>query len=84
VRRELVHYPDGSLTLTDEDGEVEWSSDDDDAFLEEFDAFIDTDDMDAVIEYLEDEGYLEDGEQIDIVAPDEQGDEVPGEGVSLH
>lgn len=84
MNKELVCYWDGSVALTDEAGEILWSSDDDDAFLEEFDASVDADDIEGVIEYLEDEGYLEHGEKIDVVAANEDGDDEPGEGEWLH
>jgi hypothetical protein len=83
AKKELVCYWDGSVALTDEAGELLWSSDDDDDFLEEFDASVETDDIEDVLEYLEDEGYLDHGEPVDVVAANEDGEE-PGEGESLH
>lgn len=62
---EFVRYEDGSCALL-EDDELVWSSDSDDEFLEEFDAVIDPEEIDEVIEYLEDEGYLDEGETLDI------------------
>lgn len=68
---EFTRYRDGTCALRDGD-ELLWSSDNDDDFLEEFDAHIDSDDIEDVIEYLEDSGYL-DSEEVDVVDEDEPG-----------
>lgn len=68
----FTRYKDGSCAL-DDGGELLWSSDSDDDFLEEFDARIDGEEIEDVIEYLTDAGYLEDGDEVDIVDEDEPG-----------
>jgi hypothetical protein len=69
----FVRYQDGSCALLDEHGVVQWSSDNDDEFLREFDAHIDSADIDDVIDYLMDAGYLDDEGEIDIEDEDDDG-----------
>jgi hypothetical protein len=66
VSRIFVRYEDGSCALMDAGGDLEWSSDNDDEFLEEFDATISSDEIEDVLGYLADNEYLEDGEEVDI------------------
>ena len=70
---ELVIDDAGSVTLTC-GGEVMWTSDADDEFPESFpDGCIDFDDTDQcaeVIEWLIGQGYLEEGDAVDIVEDD--------------
>jgi hypothetical protein len=66
MSRVFVRYEDGSCALTDEDGDLEWSSDSDDEFLEEFDATVSSDEIEEVLGYLVEAGYLEDGEDVGI------------------
>ena len=76
---ELTIMADGSAMLADEDGALCWSSDSDDAFLEEFAIPVDPDDADEICEYLEDEGYVEPDDDIDIVVDGDDVDTVNGE-----
>lgn len=71
---EFVRFIDGRCALTDDDGNTLWSSDNDEEFLEEFDAAIDPDEIDDVLDYLEDAGYLDDADAVDIVDEGETGD----------
>lgn len=67
---EFTLHADGSCSLS-EDGELVWSSDDDDEFLEEFDATIDPEEIDEVVEWLEDNDYLSEDDALDIVYEDD-------------
>lgn len=69
---EFTRYEDGRCCLTDEDGDMLWSSDNDDDFQEEFGETIDSEDVDGVLEYLEDAGYLTDGDTVDVVDEDDE------------
>lgn len=64
--KEFTLYKDGRCCLTD-DGNVKWSSDNDDTFQEEFGDTIDPEDIDDVLQYLLDSEYLEDNESLDVV-----------------
>jgi hypothetical protein len=66
VKYEFVLYGDSSAALT-LDGEVMWSSDNDEEFLAEFDEVITSDEIDGVIDWLEGEGYIPPGVEVDIV-----------------
>lgn len=67
MNKELTLYEDGRAVLTDDGGELAWSSDNDDAFQQEFGETIDPDDVEAVLDFLDDEGYLDEGETVDVV-----------------
>jgi hypothetical protein len=69
---EFVRYADGSCCLTDEAGEMLWSSDNDDDFQEEFGESIDGEEIDDVLAYLDEAGYMDEDESIDVV---DEGDE---------
>ena len=69
---EFIRYEDGTCALLDDD-ELLWSSDNDDEFLEEFDATIDSADIDEVLEYLEDAEYIEPDDSVDIVDEADNG-----------
>lgn len=60
----LVFTVEGQVLL-EEDGELVWASDDDDDFAVEFqDEFLDADaDAKRVLEYLEEEGLVEEDEK---------------------
>lgn len=82
---ELIFDETGRVQLKGGDG-IEWSSDDDDQFAEEFDDdFFDGDHADDIIDYLIENGYLEGEEEIDIVEIDleESDDGEPIEGEFL-
>jgi hypothetical protein len=68
---EFIRYADGRCALL-EDGELQWSADNDDEFLEEFDALIEPEEVDEVLEYLEEAGYIEPDESVDVT---DEGDE---------
>lgn len=85
--KEFTLRPDGSCVLSD-DGDVIWSSDNDDDFQAEFGECIDPEDIDEVLEYLTDIGALYRNDPIDIIdeTPDDD-DETPdddGESEELH
>lgn len=67
MSKELTLYEDGRVVLTSDGGELVWSSDNDDAFQKEFGETIDPDEVEAVLDFLDDEGYLEEGETVDVV-----------------
>lgn len=69
--KELTRYTDGRAVL-DDDGDVLWSSDNDDAFQSEFGETIDPEDLDDVVQYLLDAEYLEENESLDIVDEDDE------------
>jgi hypothetical protein len=71
--KELTVYAAGTAVLTDAAGDLLWSSDADEDFLAEFDAFVTVDDADDVADYLEDAGYIDEGEAVDIVESDDDG-----------
>lgn len=81
---ELVFTASGSVELIDTNtDEVTWSSDDDDAFAEEFDDYLDGEDAENVIEYLDENDYLDASEDIiDVVEEDleDENSDEPIEG----
>lgn len=64
----LILTPHGTATLVEGEREkIVWSSDDDDTFLSEFGGdFINEDDADEIIEYLLDQGVINDREADDL------------------
>lgn len=72
MKYELVIYAGGTAILADHKGNTVWTSDDDEDFMEEFDA-VTFDDADAIAEYLEDSGYLPEDCPLDIVESDDTG-----------
>jgi hypothetical protein len=78
---ELLIMGDGSAMLTD-DGALCWSSDADDTFLEEFELPVNPDDADDLLEYLEDEGYIEPGDDVNVIVDDDDVDTVNGEALN--
>lgn len=71
---ELCIYDTGTAVLTDERGEVVWSSDDDDEFAQEFEDVLTFEDGDAIAEWLEEHGHLPDDVDLDIVESDDDGE----------
>lgn len=69
---EFTRYKDGTCALSDGD-ELLWSSDADDDYMEEFDAQIDSEDIDDVLSWLQDEGYIAPDESVDIVDESDAG-----------
>ncbi len=67
---EFTRYRDGTCAITDGQ-ELLWSSDGDDEFLEEFDATIDSEDIDDVLDWLQDNGYVSPDGSADIVEEDD-------------
>lgn len=62
----LVFTQEGKALL-EEDDELVWSSDDDDDFAEEFGTeILDSDDAEEILNYLADEGILEEDEKADV------------------
>lgn len=91
---EFTRYKDGTCALADGD-ELLWSSDGDDEFIEEFDAEIDSEDISDVLDWLEDAGYMDDSDAVDIVDESDEDtasvddepyhdDEDEGEGAWRH
>jgi hypothetical protein len=72
---EFIRYEDGTCALMDGD-ELLWSSDNDDEYLGEFDASIDSDDIDDVLAWLEENEYIEPDETIDITDEGVEGAEL--------
>lgn len=73
IEYELVIYPAGSAVLTC-GGDVTWSSDDDDDFAEAFpDTLIEFEDqaqIDSVIDYLVEQGYVPPNTDVEVVEDD--------------
>ena len=49
----------GTLELTNNDGDTLWTSDNDDSFTEAFDDIVEESELDAVGDWLDENGYLE-------------------------
>lgn len=71
---EFILRDDGSCQLV-RDGVTQWSSDDDADFLAEFDARIESEDIDEVLDWLEEAGQLDPDESLDIVDESAGGDD---------
>jgi len=77
----LLFHKDGTVELLDRDIESGdesriWSSDADDDFREEFpDESLDPDDSEKVLEYLQDEDFLDSDELAAVVVESESDDE---------
>lgn len=72
MKYDLVIYSTGSAALTNAAGEVLWTSDADDKLGDQFDDFLDESDADALADYLEDAGYIEEGCDVDIVIDNDE------------
>jgi hypothetical protein len=77
---ELLFHPQGTVELLDAEGESVWCSDADDDFADEFEGdFFDGEDAEEILEYLDDNGYVDlDEDDIDITEndlEDESGDD---------
>jgi hypothetical protein len=71
---EFILSETGSASLT-QGGELMWSSDNDDDFWEEFgEEVLTTEDIDEVLEWLEDEGYLPPRVEVNVI-DETDGDE---------
>lgn len=78
---ELTIYYGGTAILTDDNGDPVWNSDSDKEFIEEFDDTVSIEDADEVVEYLEDEGYIPDGVECNVVESSRSGlDDDDGDG----
>ena len=77
---ELTFYDDGTAILTDAAGELVWASDADEEWLETADEQFLTlaEDKDDVLEFLEDAGYIDPGEKVEVTQEDddEESDDV--------
>jgi hypothetical protein len=73
MKHELTIYDGGTAILTDARGVPVWHSDSDDDFVEEFGELVTFEDGDDVAQYLEDSGYLDDDDELDIVEADDTG-----------
>lgn len=69
---ELIFHPQGTVELLDSEGDSAWTSDADDDFADEFEGdFFDDSDADEILEYLDDQGYVDlDEDDIDIIEND--------------
>ena len=73
---ELVFTDEGKAELFEGDDPV-WHSDADDDFRDEFeDDFLTADDAEEVLEFLVDEGYLQEDELPRVIVSQEDADEV--------
>lgn len=76
---ELTFYDDGTAILTDAAGDVVWASDADEDWLETgAEPFLTlAEDKDDVLEFLEDAGYIEEGEDVEVTQEedDEESDD---------
>lgn len=70
---ELTIYAGGSAILTDHGGNPVWTSDSDEEFLRDFDPPLGEEDADDILDYLEEAGYVEDGDDVAVVASDASG-----------
>lgn len=68
--KELILRSDGVLLV--EDNVQLWSSDDDEAFLEEFDAAPSEADMDDIEQYLIDAGLVKADDEVEFVLEDDE------------
>jgi hypothetical protein len=73
MKKELTIYRDGKAVLTDDAGELLWSSDNDDDFACEFEEVCTFDDGEDICGYLEDAGYIDSTDAVDIVEASESG-----------
>jgi hypothetical protein len=73
MKHELTIYAGGTAILTDARGSPVWHSDSDEEFAEEFGELVTFEDGDDVAQYLEDAGYLDEDDALDIVETDETG-----------
>ena len=76
---ELTIYYGGTAILTDAGGNPVWTSDSDEEFMAEFDEAVSMEDADDIVEYLEDEGYIPDGVECEVVESDSSGLGDPGD-----
>lgn len=77
----LVFTANGTAVL-EEDGELVWASDDDDDFQENSSLggeFLDTDDAEEILNYLEEEGLLETEEKSEVAIETEAVNGFDGE-----
>lgn len=80
---ELTIYRGGTAILTDHEGNPVWTSDSDEEFMADFEGFITIDDEDVVLDYLEEAGYIEEGDDVEVkessssglAEPDDDDDE---------
>lgn len=72
----FTRFADGSCMLSDDSDVSVWSSDGDEDFLEEFDAQIEPEDIDDVIDYLEEKEYLTGDDSVDIEDEAESDDTI--------
>lgn len=57
----------GTAQVLDAEDNVLWSSDDDDAFTDEFsDEFLEESDVEDILEFLVDNGYLAEEQELDL------------------
>jgi hypothetical protein len=79
VEYELVVSHDGTAALTC-GGEVMWTSDGDDAYLEEFGEelidFEDNEQLDAIIDFLVRQGYVPPAVEVDIIDIEDSRDDL--------
>lgn len=71
---ELCIYDTGTAVLTDDRGEVVWSSDDDDEFAAEFEDVLTWEDGDEIAAWLEASGHLPEEVELEIVESDDAGE----------
>lgn len=78
----LLFKADGSVELLDRRRNTVWTSDDDDAFIEEFGGntfFSDEDDSEDILEYLEEKGLLDRDTDVIDIEENDLDDEIDGD-----
>jgi predicted AlkP superfamily phosphohydrolase/phosphomutase len=81
---ELVRYADGRVALQDDEGGIIWSGDADDKFIADMGEIVESDQLDEVADWLEDNGYLAPGEGIDIIDEGIEDEDEDEDGEEIH
>lgn len=70
MKWQLCFYYGGTAVLTNDLGEIVWSSPDDEQFEEEFGDLADIEDADDILDYLEEAGHLPESEDPEVMESD--------------